>query len=523
MTAAKRPAPKRHVVPIAKRKTRGERVIAFIERYCKVPEGKLVGKLMVLDPFQRKFILEVYDNPHKTRRAYLSIARKNGKTALIAAIVLAHVCGPEAVLNSQVISGARSRDQAALVFKLAAKMIRLSSELSTLVRIIPSTKTLMGLARNVEYRAISAEGKTAHGLSPILAILDEVGQVRGSHDDFIEAIETAQGAHDDPLLIAISTQAPNDADLFSIWLDDAAKGDDPQIVSHVYTTPLDTPLTDPAGWLLSNPALGNFRSEQDVEKQAARAMRMPSFESSFRNLTLNQRVVATMPFVTRSVWMACAQQPDMEAFKRFDVVAGLDLSSRTDLTCLALICFDGTRYHVLPFFWTPAEGLEDRAKRDRAPYDVWVKQGFIRTTPGKSIDYEHVVADFMALTEGMNITVIGFDRWRIDVIRKEFDRIGVQLPLEPFGQGFKDMGPALDEFETALLNGLVNHGAHPVLTMCAANVVVERDPADNRKFTKAKSTGRIDGMVAAAMAFGMYAKTVEEQDHDQAVYDLNPA
>lgn len=519
MTAAPK---RRHVVPEEKRKrTRGERVIAFIERYCKVPEGKLVGKPMQLDPFQKKFILDVYDNPHRTLRAYLSIARKNGKTALIAAIVLAHLCGPEAVLNSQIISGARSRDQAALVFKLASKMVRLSPELSALVRIIPSTKTLIGLSKNVEYRAISAEGKTAHGLSPILAILDEVGQVRGSHDDFVEAIETAQGAHDEPLLIAISTQAPNDADLFSVWLDDAAKGEDPQIISHVYTTPLDTPLDDVDGWRLSNPALGVFRSQQDVEKQAARAKRMPAFESSFRNLTLNQRVQAVSPFVTRSVWMACKEPPNLLAFLKYPVYAGLDLSARTDLTSLVLACHDGERWHVLPYFWTPEVGLEDRAKKDRATYDLWAEQGFILTTPGRSVDYEHVAADFMRITDGMPIQAIGFDRWRIDVMVKEFDRLGVQLPLVPFGQGYKDMSPALDEFESALLNGSINHGGHPVLTMCAANVTVERDAADNRKFTKAKSNGRIDGMVAAAMAFGMHAKLHEATQHENAVIDLN--
>jgi phage terminase large subunit-like protein len=166
-------------------------------------------------------LLTIYDNPKGTSRAYLSVARKNGKSALIAGILLAHIVGPEARQNSQIISGARSRDQASLVFRLAEKMVRLSPKLSLLVKIIPSQKSLIGLALNVEYKAISAEAGTAHGLSPVLAILDEVGQVRGQQDAFIEAIETAQGAHDDPLLIAISTQAATDGDMFSIWLDDA--------------------------------------------------------------------------------------------------------------------------------------------------------------------------------------------------------------------------------------------------------------------------------------------------------------
>jgi phage terminase large subunit-like protein len=200
-------------------------------------KANLSASHLKLMKFQRDFIKGIYDNKHGTSRAYLSVARKNGKSALIAGIVLAHIIGPEARLNSQIVSGARSREQASLVFKLAEKMIRLSPELYKLIKIVPSSKMLIGLPMNVEYKAISAEAGTAHGLSPVLAILDEVGQVRGPTDSFIEAIETAQGAHDDPLLIAISTQAATDGDLFSIWLDDAKNAKDRRIVSHVYTAP----------------------------------------------------------------------------------------------------------------------------------------------------------------------------------------------------------------------------------------------------------------------------------------------
>jgi len=181
--------------------TRGGRVCEFIEEFCRAPEGNLLGKPIHLEAFQIKFILDVYDNPHGTSRGDLSIGRKNGKSALIAAIGLAHIVGPEAVTNSQIVSGARSREQAATVFKLMVKMINFDEDLQARTRIVPSFKQIFGLAKNVEYRALSAEGKTAHGLSPILAILDETGQVRGPQDDFIDAIITAQGARD-PMLVA---------------------------------------------------------------------------------------------------------------------------------------------------------------------------------------------------------------------------------------------------------------------------------------------------------------------------------
>ena len=183
--------------------TRAEKVIAFIERYCLIPDGAHVGQPMRLAEFQREFIRAIYDNPAGTRRALLSIARKNGKTGLIAALLLVHLVGPEARQNAQIVSGAMSRDQAALVFNLASKMVQLSSRLSELVRIVPSGKRLIGLPMNTEYKALAADGKTAHGLSPVLAILDEIGQVQGPQSAFVDAITTSQGAHAEPLLIAI--------------------------------------------------------------------------------------------------------------------------------------------------------------------------------------------------------------------------------------------------------------------------------------------------------------------------------
>lgn len=488
---------------MTRKATRADRIITFIGRYCITPEGTRVGKPMRLEPFQKDFIRAVYDNKVGTRRAYLSVARKNGKTGLIAALVLAHLIGPEAVQNTQIVSGAMSRDQAALVFSLASKMVQLSPELAPLVRIVPSGKRLIGIARNVEYKALAADGQTAHGLSPVLAVLDEVGQIRGPRSDFVDAITTSQGAHANPLLIVISTEAANDADLFSVWLDDAESSKDPRIVSHVYKAPMDCELTDKSAWKAANPAIGTFRSADDVREQAERASRMPSFEPTFRNLILNQRVELVSPFISRSIWTLNSMEPDASVFYKSRVYAGLDLSAKNDLTALVIVAFGDGKWHVRPIFWTPAKGLRDRAKTDRAPYDVWVDQGYIRAVDAASIDYEIVATDIADALDGMDVQAVAFDRWRMDLIKKEFDRFGIKLPLVEFGQGFRSMAPAIDTLETALLNEQVAHGGHPVLTMCMANARVERDAANNRKLNKAKATGRIDGAVALCMAMGV--------------------
>lgn len=487
--------------------TDGEKVIAFIEHFCRVPEGKLVGQPLKLEEFQRRFIREIYDNPAGTRRAILSIARKNGKSGLIAGLVLAHLVGPVARQNAQIVSGARSRDQAALVFNLAAKMVSLSPELSKIVRIVPSGKRLLGLHMNTEYKALAAEGKTAHGLSPVVVILDELGQVRGPYDAFVEALETAQGAYDDGLQLVISTQAPTDADMLSVQIDDAIRSNDPHTVCHVYAADEDADLLDRDQWAKANPAMGSFRSLIELEQAAEKAARMPSFENSFRNLYLNQRINMVSAFVSPAVWKQGNEAPGaLDGM----VYGGLDLSATTDLTALVLTCRVDGLLHVQPHFWMPHDMVQEATRRDRAPYDVWVKHGLLRTTPGKVIDYDFVARDIGEICSGLTIGKIGFDRWRMDRMKGALERQGVELPLEPFGQGYVSMSPALDALEADLLNGIVRHGGHPVLAMCAANAVAVPDPAGNRKLDKSKATGRIDGMVALAMAEGVEAMNVTD-------------
>jgi phage terminase large subunit-like protein len=478
----------------------------FVERHCRVPEGDLVGQKIRLADFQEDFFYSVYDNKVMTRTAILSMARKNSKTATIATIAIVHIAGPEAILNSRISSGARSRKQAAEVYNYAAKMVALSDTLRPIIRPVPSNKKLVGLLMNVEYEALAAEGATAHGGSPIVAILDELGQVKGPQDDFVDAIVTSQGAYENPLLIVISTQAPTDADMLSIMIDDAERSQDQSIVCHVYRAPENSELDDEVAWKSANPAMGLFRSKADIADKAEKAKRMPSSENAFRVLYLNQRVNMVSPFVSAAVWKLGNAAP---AEFVGQVFGGLDLSATTDLTALVLTCRMDEVLHVRPYFWMPQDSVHEASRRDRAPYDVWVREGLLRTTPGKVIDYDFVARDIGEICSGLPIANIAFDRWRMDRMKGAFERQAVGLPLEPFGQGYVSMSPALDALEADLLAERVRHGGHPVLTMCAANAVAVPDPAGNRKLDKSKATGRIDGLVALAMAEGVEAMSVE--------------
>jgi phage terminase large subunit-like protein len=482
--------------------TRAEAVIGFIEKYCRIPSGDKVGKPLVLEEFQKRFIRDIYDNPYQTRRAYLSLARKNGKTALIAAILLAHIAGPEAKQNTQIVSGAQSRDQAALLFELAEQMVNLNPTLQKKVRIVPSGKRLIGLSKNVQYKALSAEGKTAHGLSPVLAILDEVGQVEGPRDKFISAITTAQGAYEHPLLIAISTQAPTDHDLFSVWLDTQETSPDPRIVSHVYSAPENCDLDDRKAWAAANPAMGIFKAVSDLEMESRNALTMPANEPEFRQLSLNQRVESSNPFMTKAVWERNSAPPT--PFQGRSVYGGLDLSAVHDL-CAALL-LDAEDFSINPFFWLPKEGLEQKAKHDHVPWDMWEKQGFLNTTPGRAIQYEYVAEFLRGIFDSCNVVAFGFDRalmrfLRPWLVKANFSDDELKKFIE-FGQGTLSMTPALRELEVKAVNGQLRHGNHPIMNMCSRNAVVVGQ-SGARKLDKEKARGRIDGMTALANAFGV--------------------
>lgn len=473
-----------------------------MEANCRIPEGKLVGQPVKLTKEQREWICAIYDTP--TRRFILSMARKNAKTALSAFLLLLHLVGPEARENSQLYSAAQSREQAAVLFNLAAKVVRFSPDLAAYVQIRESAKSLACPELGTVYRALSADASTAMGLSPVFVVHDELGQTRGPRSELYEALETASAAQESPLSIIISTQAPTAADLLSILIDDALKGGDTRTKVVLYTAPEDMDPFSEEAIRAANPHFDVFMNKDEVFDQAEAAKRMPSAEAGYRNLILNQRIDPTAMFVSRSVWESNGREPrDLRGRKVF---GGLDLSSVSDLTALVLVGEEGGEWDVEPTFWLPEQGLAEKARQDRVPYDVWHKQGLLQATPGASISYDFVAQYLRGVFNRYQVEALAFDRYNMKFLKPCLVRAGfTEKELErfvEFGQGMVSMSPALRELETMLLRTEMRHGNHPVLTMCAANAALEIDAAENRKFTKKKSTGRIDGLVALAMAVG---------------------
>ena len=248
---------------------------------------------------------------------------------------------------------------------------------------------------------------------------------------------------------------------------------------------------------------------------ASDAKRMPSRENSFRNLVANQRVESKNPYVSRAIWMENGEEPDSLDGKC--VYGGLDLSSVSDLTALVLVSEDGD---VHPTFWLPGEGLIEKSRHDRVPYDVWHSQGHLLVTPGRAIEYEYIAEYLRGLFDRVNIVKLAFDRYNMRFLKPWLERVGFTEEelekFEDFGQGFVSMSPALRDLESKLLSKQLKHGNHPVLEMCARNAVaVEGPTTGTRKFAKAQASGRIDGMVSLAMAIGVMPIEIENTDIDQ--------
>lgn len=482
--------------------------IAWCETHLFLPEGKYVGEPLRMAPFMKDDFRAIYGNKVATRRAIISRGRKNAKSVECAAIVLLHLCGYEYRPNAAIYSCAQSRDQAAIIFRLASKMVRMSPILRRVVKIRESAKELHCPGVGTMYKALSAETSTAFGLSPVLTVHDELGQVRGPRFPLYEAMETATAAQDEPLTLIISTQAPTDADLLSMLIDDAKTGADPRTVLRFDTAPMDDDPFDQKTIAKANPALNLFMNKTEVMAMADDARRLPAREAEFRNLILNQRVEASNPFVTPSIWKACGA-PALPFASTTPLYGGLDLSSVADLTALVLIGQpDNKKWHVHPTFWLPKEGLAEKARNDRVPYDIWAQQHFLETTEGTTIKYEYVAHVLRDLFSRYNIRKLAFDRWNMKHLKPWLEKAGFSLNMieerfVEFGQGTQSMSPALRSLEELLRDKLLAHGNHPVLAMCAACAVVEGKDDANRKLSKNKSSGRIDGLVALAMAVGV--------------------
>lgn len=520
--------------PVFVKETRGDRMIAFIETFCRVADGPDVGQPLRLRPWQKQLIKEIYD-PVDTdgyriiREAIWTMARKNSKTSLASAVVLGHLIGPEALRNSRIYSAAYDREQASLVYNNVANMVLMDRFLNSQIKLVDTMREARWYKMGVIYKALSAESRTKHGLNPGFVILDELAQF-GNKRTLYDVLKTSFGVQREPLMLILSTQAEDDTALLSQLIDygrEVNEGaiDDPSFKLIEYTVPDGYDIYDEQNWKLANPALGDFRSLDEMRAMAHRAKSLPSVARNFENLYLNRRVSTAVTVVSREAWAKCKKPlPDEATLAYCRCFMGVDLSSKLDLTAIVLAFEmpDGT-WPILPHFFTPLDTVHDRTQLERVPYYDWVELGAIEACPGPQIDYKMVGRRMLEYFRRFNVVAVAYDKWRMDVLKRELRELGFDpdtsdIGFLEFGQTFKEMTPALETLEQLVADGKLIQGGHPVMAFNVGSAVAAKDGNLNRRLDKRNSRAKIDGMVAMTMALHTVNRMDELGDVGPSVY-----
>ena len=497
---------------------RWERVVEFIN-VLPITSGKLAGQKMKLRPWQVDIVRQLYQVDKKGRRVVrngiVTMPRKQGKTQLLSALIMASMgIGPEAERRGQCFSCANDRLQAALVFTELEAWIYACPEFTDLFNVKRFEKKIECNITGTVYQAMSRDSRKAHGLSPgPIYVYDEAAQSPDSR--LWDNLSSGTGARVEPLGVIISTQAADDQHWFSQLIDYGRKiqtGElppDPSFLLIEYSAPMDADIWDPETWKACNPALGDFRDYDELADYAERARKVPAMQSVFQNLYLNQRCSSEPRFISLEDWQACSGEGELMG----PCYGGLDLGAVRDLT--GLVLYWPLTGAVRCWAWMPGEpSLRHRAEQEKAPYDLWEKLGYIKTFPGKATDWSAAAFTLMDVCSRYQVAGVAFDRWQFNQMEKLLSDEGADIPLVAWGQGYRDMGPAVSQLERVCLDHKLRHGDNPVLAWCMSNISIETDPAGGRKFSKSKPVGRIDLAQALAMAVGLSARQAEPQELD---------
>lgn len=491
---------------------------AKFDRFCRgvlrLNGGEFEGNPFILQPAQAFIAGSLYgwkrhDGTRRFRTAYIEQGKGNGKSPLAAAMGLYGLLEEP---RAEVYAAATKKDQAQILFRDAVAMVDQSPDLNA--NLVKSGRNpvwnLAYLKTGSFFRPIAADNAQS-GPRPHVALLDEVHEHKSGL--MVEMMRAGFKGRTQPLMVMITNSGTDKQSVCWQYHEYGAKvaagaADDDAFFSYVCALDEDDdPFVDPSCWVKANPLLGTTIQPTYIEEQIREAQGMPAKESIVRRLNFCQWTDAESPWIGAEVWMG-ARDADFDDDRLLGrkCYGGLDLSSTTDLTAFALL-FEPTKedphWRQKVWFWLPAEQMDERERRDRVPYAVWRAGGWVETTPGAAIDKRFVLARVVGAVARYNVQTIGYDEWRFADFQSLMDDEGVELPMQAFRQGFKSMAPAVDEYERLLVSKALKHDGNPAMNWCAASAIVDTDPAGNRKVTKKKATGRVDGIVAAVMAAGV--------------------
>lgn len=503
-----------------------EYAVSFIECLCHT-KGTWAGKPFKLLDWQKQIIKDIFGvlKPNGYRQfntAYIEVPKKNGKSELAAAVALLLCCG-DGEERAEIYGCAADRQQATIVFEVAADMVRMCPALNKRVKILSSQKRIVYTPTNSFYQVLSAEAYSKHGFNIHGVVFDEL-HTQPNRKLYDVMTKGSGDARMQPLYFLITT-AGDDTNTICYEVHQKAKDIlsgrkiDPTFYPVIYGAEQDEDWTDPKVWKKANPSLGETIGIDKVVAACESAKQLPAEENSFRQLRLNQWVKQAVRWMPLAKWDACAFPVNPDELEGRVCYGGLDLSSTTDLTSFVLVfppLDDDDKYIILPYFWVPEETLELRVRRDHVPYDVWLKQGYLETTEGNVVHYGYIEKFIENLGEKYNIREIAFDRWGAVQMTQNLTNAG--FTVVPIGQGFASMSQPTKNLMTFTLSQKLAHGGHPILRWNMDNICIRTDPAGNIKADKAKSTEKIDGAIATIMALDRAVRCGND-DPSKSVYD----
>lgn len=484
----------------------GVDAVNFFTKHLRHTQGELGGRPFVLEPWQASYIGRLFgtlrpDGMRQYRTSLLAIPRKNGKSTLCAGIAIKLLFDGEP--GAQIFSCGADREQARLVFEMAKACVEMSPSLRSRLKVYRNS--IVREDTHSFYKALSAEAFTKHGLNAHGVIFDELHAQ--PNRELADVMQTSMGARRQPLMVYITTAGYDRKSVcWEIWkyaeaVQSGAVKDD-TFLPAIYAADTKDDWKDEGTWVKANPNLGISIKADFLRTECARAVEMPAYENTFRQLYLNQWTEQDRRWLRMDHW-AQGNLPCPVSLAGRECWAGLDLATTYDTTALVLLfpLEDGT-YWVEPHFWIPSINMHARVRRDKVPYDVWHKQGHLHVTEGNVTDYDRVRVDINDLAKKYQIRGIAIDRWNATQLATQLQGDGRNVI--GFGQGYGSMSAPAKRTEALCVAGKLLHGGHPVLTWQAGNVAIQSDYAQNIKPSKNKSTERIDGIVSLVMALGIH-------------------
>lgn len=500
-----------------------EKNIKFLTKVARHTKDRWAGKLFGAQPFQcamwamfygwQMHSEDVGDYIRRFYTLYFDIARKNGKTELVATV--ANNAFTRSSHGAEVYCAATKREQAFITFKTASAQMRfMQRHSSSLRRRVKVRKFNMEIpAEDGVFQPVSSDHNTLDGMNPLVAIVDEYHAHRTS--DVLDVMETGQGSRWDGAILAVTTTAGFNKEYpcyefrkNSIEVLKGTRTDD-RLLPFIFAMDESDDWQNPENWYKPNPNLGVSVSLEWLKGQYQKAVNEgPTKQRQFKTKNLNMWVDADQVWIEKSVWLANSEKSGIENYKHLygkKCYGALDLSSVRDLTSIALAFPKQQgldRPHIIAFHFCPEKRAKEMQRKGYHHMN-WAKEKWMHITTGNVIDDEQVRLTIMDCKKKFKLKKIAFDRWGAKNVVTPLLKTG--LEFIPHGQGFGDMNDPSKQFESDVYSDKVKieHFGNPVLAWEIGNAVVRMDPAGNIKPDKQNANGQIDGIVASVMAYGL--------------------